>query len=187
MSDQHSPSPNDVASAVIGASGRQSLRCQWCSVPLATGVTICPTCGSAGIPDPGMTGAGLTEPEISEADPVRDAVAANGVAGGEVELVEWWRNETPAGDLTEEPRQTLDFAAVERRRMQSMIAIGGAVVVCVALGWLIGPSLLEGPFERLTGTTVENPDDLRTMGTIGGLIVGMFVGATSGWVVWADN
>lgn len=185
MSDNRSTLPGQSDSAVTGPSdnpttGQPSLRCQWCSVPLAAGVTTCPTCGSPGIPDPQMIVAGLTEPDVPQPDP---AVAANAVAGGEVALDEWWRNE-PAGA---ESIQTVDFAAIERRRTQSLIFIGSAVVICGLLGWLIGPVLLESPFERLTGATVEDSDDLRTMGTIGGLIVGMFFGASGGWVIWADR
>ncbi len=71
--------------------------------------------------------------------------------------------------------------------MQSLVFMGGAVVVCAMLGWLIGPSLLVGPFEGLTGTEVEDLSDLRGMGTIGGLVIGMFIGATGGWVIWSDK
>ena len=186
MSEDRSTSPNLVADAANGTE-QQALRCQWCSVPLAAGVSICPTCGSPGIPDPRMTLAGLTDLEVSLPDPIKEAVAVNGVTGGEAELVEWWRNETAAGEMTDEPRQTLDFEAIERRRTQSLIFIGGAVAICTLLGWLIGPALLESPFERLTGTTVDDPSDLRTLGTICGLIAGMFIGATGGWVIGSDT
>ena len=83
--------------------------------------------------------------------------------------------------------RVVDFEEVERRRMQSIVFMGGAVVVCAMLGWLIGPSLLVGPFEGLTGTEVEDLSDLRGMGTIGGLVIGMFIGATGGWVIWSDK
>jgi uncharacterized Zn finger protein (UPF0148 family) len=191
MSDQRNTSPADSGNVMFRPSEpptteRQSLRCQWCAVPLATGTTICPTCGSAGIPDPRMTVASLADSGADQPVQAGNAVTAVTV-GNDVELVEWWQPETPDGELAEESRNTLDFDAVERRRTQSLMVIGGAGVVCALLGWLIGPSLLESPFERLTGATVEDPADLRTMGTIGGVIAGLFIGATCGWVIWSDN
>src|SRR5690554_4542571 len=65
------------------------LSCQWCSVPLADGITICPTCGSPGIADPEMTVVGLTVFEEDEilVDPLKQALAEQSVAGGEDALV----------------------------------------------------------------------------------------------------
>jgi hypothetical protein len=165
-------------------SDTQPLRCQWCSVPLAAGVTICPTCGSAGVADPQMSVAGLTDLDDLEqaawSAPVTVEHESSPIAAGE--LVEWWNDgESVAASAG------LDLMAVERRRTQSLIFIGGSVILCALLGWLIGPSLLVGPFERVTGTNVEHLSDLRTMGTIGGFIMGMFIGACGGWVIWADK
>jgi hypothetical protein len=182
MSDHRSPSP-----AANLTSEAQSLRCQWCSVPLAAGVTTCPTCGSAGVADPQMSVAGLTElDELEQATwstpgPVEDEHESSPIAAAE--LVEWWND----GESVGAGVGTLDFMAVERRRTQSLMFIGGSVLVCALLGWLIGPSLLVGPFEGVTGTNVEHLSDLRTMGTVGGFIIGMFIGACGGWVIWADK
>lgn len=184
MSDLLNPSTGHANSI---APGPQSLRCQWCSVPLAAGVTVCQTCGSAGIPDPRMTVPDVTDPETRQVDPLRKALTSDNVPAGEAGLVEWWRDETLDGAGSEAPARVVDFEAVERRRMQSIVFMGGAVVVCAMLGWLIGPSLLVGPFEGLTGTNVEDLSDLRGMGTIGGLVIGMFIGASGGWVIWSDK
>jgi len=185
MSDQ--PTTQMPCQSTSDDAGAGALRCQWCSVPLAAGVTTCPTCGSPGIPDPRMTVAGLNDLATGQPEPLSNTMAVSDITGDEVELTEWWRNEPSAGDLNETPLQTLNFEDIERRRMQSIGFIVGAVVVCTFLGWLIGPSLIVKPFEGLTGTTVENLDDLRTMGAIGGMIAGMFVGATGGWVIWSSR
>jgi len=186
------PSPSDSDSAGVSTidqpiAGQGPLRCQWCSVPLADGVTVCPTCGSPGIPDPRMTVPGLTEPEIIEQDPLAAAVAKPAIAGDEGALVEWWNNETSPKSATGMRREILTYEEAEQRRTHSLIFIGCAIVVGCALGWLIGPALLESPFESLTGANVENASDLRSMGTIGGLITGMFVGAAGGWVIWSTR
>lgn len=192
MSDHRTPLSRHANGATIDgnaphAAGQQSLRCQWCSVPLATGVTICPTCGSPGIPDPRLTAPGLTD--TIEPTPAQnpdtgtraDATSAN--TTGNPPLL--WPEDISPSEVAEAPLNSIDFDAVERRRMLSMLFIGGGVLFCALLGWLIGPTLLQGPFESLTGSPVENPDDLRTMGTISGLMIGMCIGATAGWVVWS--
>ncbi len=132
-----------------------------------------------------MTVPGVAELEPSKPDPIREALSAGTASPNETELVEWWKDETPDGAAIAAPMKTVDFEEIERRRMHAVLFMGGAVFVFALLGWLIGPSLLIGPFEGLTGTTVENPSDLRGMGTMGGLVVGMFVGATGGWVLWS--
>jgi hypothetical protein len=165
-----------------------ALRCQWCSVPLPAGVTTCPTCGSPGIPDPRLAAGDLNESEIPALDPIKTAAATAPDITDERELVEWWKHETLNADPIEEPLPTTpSFADVERRRMQSFAFISGAVFVCAMLGWLIGPSLLVGPFEGLTGTTVEDLSDLRGMGTLGGIIIGLFIGSTGGWAIWSSR
>jgi hypothetical protein len=192
MSDLLHPPAGHVNSVAPGSgeppiSPPESLRCQWCSVPLAAGVTVCPTCGSAGIPDPRMTVPDVADLETHQPDPLRTALTSDNGPAGEADLVEWWRDETSGGANGEASVRVVDFEEVERRRMQSIVFMGGAVVVCAMLGWLIGPSLLVGPFEGLTGTEVEDLADLRGMGTIGGLVIGMFIGATGGWVIWSDK
>ena len=163
-----------------------ALRCQWCSVPLMPGVTICPTCGSPGIPDPRMTVAGLNDSDVDEPEPASEEFVAHPKTDDTGELVEWWREESKAAD-TAHTREQLSYEEVEQRQVQTLAFIGIAVVVCAVLGWIIGPALLEGPIESLTGTPVEQRSDLRGMGTFIGLIVGMFIGATGGWVIWASR
>ncbi len=192
MFDRLDPSSSHSNRATINEvepldAGQQSLRCQWCSVPLATGVTICPTCGSPGIPDPRMTVAGLNDAiDITQAPTHRTSAPVVGL-NVDHEPVEYWNEDASIGDEAETPVQSIDFDAVEQRRLMSMILIGSSVLVCALLGWLIGPTLLQGPFESLTGSPVENPSDLRTTGMVGGLMIGMFIGATAGWVVWSTN
>ena len=187
MSDlSNSPLRQAISAAQGTAAG--TLRCQWCSVPLQPGVTTCPTCGSPGIPDPRLSVTDLDEPASHTANPIGIPAVGNAVINDEQRLVEWWKHETLNADPLDEPATKLpSFEEIEQRRMQSMLFIGGAVLVCAFLGWLIGPSLLVGPFEGLTGTTVEDPSDLRGMGTIGGILAGLFIGATGGWVVWSGR
>jgi hypothetical protein len=175
-------------SAAQGTTEAGALRCQWCSVPLQPGVTICPTCGSAGIPDPRMSAGRLDELDITDASPSFAPIANDAAVADERELVEWWKLETLNADPLDEPLPAVaSFEDVERRRTQSLVFICGAVVVCGMLGWLIGPSLLVGPFEGLTGTTVTNLSDLRGMGTIGGILLGLFIGSTGSWVIWSSR
>jgi len=190
MSEQFNARPDLSRRSTIGTSEPpvtepQSLRCQWCSVPLEAGISICPTCGSPGIPDPRMTVPSVTVLEPTPPDPIREALSGGIASVDEAELVEWWNEEKPDDVIGAAPITTVDFEEIERRRMQSIIFMVGSVFVFALLGWLIGPTLLVGPFEGLTGTTVEDPSDLRGMGTMGGLIAGMFVGATGGWVLWS--
>jgi len=135
-----------------------------------------------------MTVVGADEPAVRTLDPIGVPAAEAVIAPDEQQLVEWWKHETLNVEPLDEPATPLpSFEDIEQRRMQSMIFIGSAVIVCALLGWLIGPSLLIGPFEGLTGTTVENPSDLRGMGTIGGILAGLFIGSAGGWVIWANK
>jgi hypothetical protein len=170
------PERNERSASVqpIGA-----LRCQWCNTALPAGATLCPSCGSAGVADPRLTSAADLPAGLIEAAP-EQAPRADAA-----ELVEWWRDDDDlADDAVATPKMTL--AELEARRMRTFIAIGVAVVVCIALGWLAGP-LLAPAMERLTGTTVEHPSDLRGAGTFLGALVGMFVGAVGGWIIWSSN
>jgi hypothetical protein len=131
---------------------------------------ICPTCGSAGIPDPTM----VVPDEEPEPEPVVQQ---------QVELVEWWREDEEPGKPT---RQQLSVADTEARRQQSIIFIVAAVLVCAVAGWLAGP-LLAGAMESLTGTPVENTGDLRPTGGFIGVMLGFMVGAFGGWMIWASR
>ena len=171
--------------ARIGAQSAVSrpLRCQWCSQTLPAGVTDCPTCGSLGAPDPrlNMPGEGPT-PALDASSAVMASNAQVALGEGAA-LPEWWLDDDDAG-ASHKPTMTL--ADVEQRRARALVTIGAAVVLCVALGWLLGPQLAGG-FERLTGSPVENPDDLRGTGAFLGMLTGMFVGATGGWLIWSSK
>jgi hypothetical protein len=134
-----------------------------------------------------MTVSGLDDPEVQTPSPGSQP-ATDPVDTDEQELVEWWKHETLNTDPDDEPRPALaNFEDVERLRAQSLMFICGAVVVCALLGALIGPRLLVGPFESLTGTTVDDLSDLRGMGTLGGIVIGLFIGSTGGWVIWSSR
>jgi hypothetical protein len=154
-----------------------SLRCQWCMTAIPSGVTTCPTCGSSAIPDPRMVVPGA-EPVTEQAIPV---VADPGPAG---EPTEWWREEDQDGVFSTRRQPT--FEEVEQRRTQTLLFIGGSIVVCVVIGWLLGP-LLAPALESLTGTPVEDPNDLRPTGMFFGLLAGFFVGALAGLVIWSGR
>jgi hypothetical protein len=156
-----------------------ALRCQWCNTALPAGATLCPSCGSAGVADPRLTS--VAELPVGLVEAVPDLATRADAS----ELVEWWRdNDDPADDAILAPKLSLE--ELEARRVRTFAAIGVAVVVCVGLGWLAGPLLAPG-MERLTGTTVEHPSDLRGAGTFLGALVGMFVGAIGGWIIWSSN
>jgi hypothetical protein len=83
-------------------------------------------------------------------------------------------------------KQRLSFEEAERRKVQTYCVIGVSVAFFMLTGWLAGP-MLSGTIEHFTGTPVENGSDLRPMGAILGLMVGFFIGATGGWVVWSGK
>jgi hypothetical protein len=158
----------------VGAAA-DALHCQWCMQDLPAGQTVCPSCGSPGVPDPRLAAV------VTTADPTLAApVGADLVRP---ELVEWWRDDEGV-DADGTPKLTA--ADVEERRTQTFIAIGVAVAVCISLGWLSGP-LLAPLIERLTGSKVEHPSDLRGAGAFLGTLVGMFIGATGGWIIWSGK
>ena len=147
-----------------------ALRCQWCSVTLSPGITICPTCGSAGIADPLMT--------VPDAEPAPEPVSPQ-----PIELVEWWREDEADGKPA---RVQMSFVEAERRRQQTIVFIAVAVLACAITGWLAGP-LLAGAMESLTGTPVENTSDLRPTGGFLGTMIGFMVGAAGGWLIWSGK
>ena len=166
-------SGEQLSSAALG------LHCQWCMTTLPAGDALCPACGSAGVPDLRLA---ASASELVSA-PATLAATHRAPALAQPELVEWWRDDDE-GDAA--PPTTLSLADVERRRTQTFVAIGVAVVSCIALGWLAGP-LLAPAIERLTGTTIEHPHDLRGTGAFLGTLVGMFIGATGGWIIWSSK
>jgi hypothetical protein len=103
-----------------------------------------------------------------------------------VELVEWWREDEETDE--EAGRNTrMSEADASRRRNQSIVIMVAAAVACVFIGWLLAPTLLAEPMENFTGTPVEDPESLRSLGAFFGLLAGLLVGATSGWVIWASK
>ena len=171
------PQPADAASQPQVA---EALRCQWCSVPLDPGVTVCPRCGSAGVPDPVATAQAQA---LAEAEAARRAPASPAEDAPPAELKEWWKDEI--AEATSSRRQ-LTYDEVERRRNQTLLFIAGAVIVCAFLGWLAGP-LLRPAMENLTGTPVEDTGDLRPTGLFLGVLFGFLVGATGGWVIQSSK
>lgn len=142
-----------------------TLRCQWCSVDLPPGETICPTCGSAGI-DTEMV---VPDSELT-ASPQQKPVAPK----NDDELVEWWN------DAEEEPY--INSAADEESQTPIILGLVGTAAVCVVFGAFVAPMLLASAFENSLGVTVENPNDLRPLGAILGLLTGAFIGAIGMWV-----
>ena len=141
------------------------LSCQWCSVDLAPGETVCPTCGS-----PGVDGT-MVVPDAPAVKPRPTSEAPS--ASGE-ELEEWWND-----DVDNEYRNS---AADEKDMMPVILGLIGTGIVCVILGVLVAPSVLASAFENSLGIKVENANDLRPLGGILGLITGAFIGAMGMWV-----
>lgn len=147
----------------------KELRCQWCSVQLPAGTTICPTCGSPGIPDQDVP--------LPEAEP--ETISGVDVEQKpEEELVEFW-NDEPAGSTTSSRQST---AAEPEDQLVIFLGLAGAVVFCVVVGVLLAPPLLTPVMENITGTPVENPGDLRPVGGVVGFLVGLFIATIGLWV-----
>jgi hypothetical protein len=188
MSTEHSPqqAPDRLAnpSAVNGvpaaadAPSADGLRCQWCFVPLAAGTTICPTCGSPGVPDPRFT---KPEPEPAVPD-----LLLEGIDGAPV--IAPWRDDdlSVLNDPPTSKRNTMTFQEAENRQMRTIVFAAVSILVCAFIGWLAGP-LLAGTIESFTGTPVENTGDLRPMGAFFGLLTGFFIGGLGGVVIWAGR
>lgn len=162
-----------------------SLRCQWCSLPLAEGITTCPTCGSPGIPDPRLSPSSSSD------------LPASARAGDGINILDPWRDAEfsaprlpleldPDFESSSLPQTGLSWQDAERRQLNTILFACGAVLVCAFVGWLAGP-LLAGSMESFTGTPVEDPSDLRPMGAIIGLLTGFGVGAMGGIVIWANR
>ncbi|HUG14478.1 MAG TPA: hypothetical protein VMM78_05595 [Thermomicrobiales bacterium] len=159
---------------------REMLRCQWCSVPLKPGVTLCPTCGSPGVPDPVFS---TPEPEPA---PAVDALSVT--VFDETSVIAPWRDDESL--VVDAPvtgsRKQLTVQEAENRQMQTIKLAVIAVLVCGFLGWLAGP-LLAGVIESFTGTPVEDSGDLRPMGGFFGMLTGLLVGGIGGVVIWSGR
>lgn len=155
-------------------SAGSGLRCQWCSVALPAGETVCPTCNSPGVPDPNLTAPGI---EILE-----PATSAEPVKLPE-ELDEWWLEDEAAGRPV--PKAQSSVAVDEDRLIKTVAILIGTAVACAFVGWLAGPPLLAPVMENITGSPVEDMNDLRPMGSIFGFVSGIFLGACIGWAAQA--
>lgn len=145
----------------------KGLRCQWCSVQLAPGTTICPTCGSPGIPDPDMV--------MPEAEP--ETISGVDVEQKpEEELVEFWHDE-PAGHTGNRRK-----AAEPEDQIGVYLGLVGVVVFCIIVGVVVAPTLLSPLMENITGSEVENPGNLRSVGGFVGFLIGLFIATIGLWV-----
>ena len=157
------------APAPVAHNGAATLTCQWCSVSLPPGVTICPTCGSPGVADDSMI-----VPDLIET-PAHDELTVQ--HKDEDELVEWWKDEGES-----ETETYKNSAAQGDDLMPVILGLIGTAVVCVVLGIFVAPILLVSLFEGSLGVTVENSNDLRPLGGVLGLLTGAFIGAIGMWV-----
>jgi hypothetical protein len=161
------PKLGERLNKVAAEHGATRLTCQWCSVSLPPGETICATCGSAGIPDTSMI-----VPDIVEA-PVAPSIDVN--PQGEQELVEWWKDVDEVNTYTnsdDEPHDPLPM----------IIGLVGTGVICILLGVLVAPSVLASAFESSLGVTVDSTSDLRPLGGVLGLLLAAFIGAIAVFV-----
>ena len=145
-------------------------RCQWCSVSLPVGTTVCLTCNSPGVPDPALTVPGI---EILEPTPAVETAKPPG------ELDEWWLDDQPASQPGTRPRSSA--ALDEDRLLKTAAILIGTAAICAFAGWLAGP-LLAPAMESITGSPVQDTGDLRPMGSILGFLSGLFLGAGIGWI-----
>jgi hypothetical protein len=152
------------------ATGTPTLTCQWCSVALQPGVTICPTCGSAGVPDTSMV---VPDVPTEGDDSLQPALAVE--QRGDAELTEWWNEGEESGVYRNSAEEGNDPLPV-------ILGLIGTALVCVLLGILVAPMLLASVFENSLGVTVENNNDLRPLGGVLGLLTGAFIGAIGIWV-----
>ena len=166
---------NPVEESQPDGASSSGLTCQWCSVRLPDGKAICPTCGSPGVPDPQLTAPGIEilEPEVKP-EPVEP----------KEELDEWWLAEDVQATVAKPVKSGELF---EDRLLKTVGILAGTGAVCAFTGWLIGPIFLTSVMESITGTPVENADDLRPMGTVIGLLTGLFFGASFGWIAQAER
>jgi hypothetical protein len=160
---------------LAGVETRVQARCSWCTTSLAAGATRCPSCGAS-----------VVDPSLSPPDAVPAAATPVAPTQPRSKLVEWWKDEPVNKDGTPVRRPLPSFAEVEQRRLQTFIAIGGAILFCAVLGWLLGP-LLSGLVESITGSPVEDTNDLRPTGLFIGVLVGSMLGAIGGMVIWSGS
>lgn len=92
------------------------------------------------------------------------------------ELVEWWNDEA------EVERQTYRNSAQRSDDpLPVILGLVGAGVFCIVAGVIAMP-FTAPVIERNIGVVIENPNDLRPIGGIIGLLIGLFIGAIGMWV-----
>lgn len=152
------------------------LTCQWCSVRLPAGETRCPTCGSPGIPDPSLPAPGIELLETPErVEPLQPPEGPH----------EWWLDDDEVEH--QQRRAAMSPNAVEDRLLKTVAILAGVGAAFTLLGWLIGPLFLSPLMESITDTPVETASDLRPMGSVLGLLIGLFFGASYGWIAQAER
>lgn len=171
-------------SETAGRNRAAELRCQWCSVALTPGSSVCPTCGSTGVPDPQHEDAereALTAFLLGEDIPVPAKPQAL-----PQDVIAPWRDDALAEPVASArvTRRKMSVEEAESRQKRTLVFAAISALVCIAIGWLAGP-LLAGFIESFTGTPVEDTGDLRPMGAMLGMIGGLFIGGVGGIVIWA--
>lgn len=71
--------------------------------------------------------------------------------------------------------------------LTTIAVLAGCGIVFAFIGAIVGPYFISPLIESITGAPVERAADVRPMGIIVGLITGLFVGATWGWIAAADR
>lgn len=142
--------------------------CQWCATILPAGETRCPACGSPGIPDPTM--------QVPGAEEVAPATMPDHEPDPLLPDPEVWDTPEPL------PRSDTGTNA-----LNTIMVLAACGFVFALIGAAIGPYFISPVIESITGAPVEQASDVRPMGAIVGLIIGLFAGATWGWIAAADR
>lgn len=157
----HQDATHTSARGAVGA----TLTCQWCSKQLPPGETVCPICGSSGVPDESLTVPGINHPDDLSKLEVSELSAEQ------------------INEVMQEESESLyrNSAADEPDPAVTLLAVAGAVVISVIMGVIAAP-LLATPMENTLGVVIDDPSDLRPLGGVIGMLVGMFLGAIAMWV-----
>ncbi|RIK46069.1 MAG: hypothetical protein DCC58_04385 [Chloroflexi bacterium] len=144
------------------------IRCQWCGARFTAEAQVCPSCGSA-----------VARKQYFDET---DAASTDQDGAPDRELVEWWNTEPSVAEVTGMNQRSV--ADIERRKLMSLVLIGGTALSCVVVGWLAGP-LLAPLLEGITGSPADDTGALRSLGAFVGFLFGMLLGAIGGWIAWA--
>lgn len=160
MSVSEPPQPTP-AHPTVGTTATK--RCQWCSALAPSNAHTCPSCGS------------LMQSALTAGD--------RSLAAADLSLFQ----ESTSGATAPAPLPTYaeppympgtstswtDTPRASRGASNPFKAASGVVGICVALGALVLPYLLIGPFSNLTGVEDVQASNLRALGSIIGLLIGM--------------